>query len=180
MIKSFANSKSRRFYEEGKATKFRSMDTEAAEDLLAALEAAISLQDLSPLRSVGLHKLTGDRSGQWAMTVNGPWRICFKFRDGDAYEVEITDYLDHKRTTNLRSVVPCRARRRQIKVSARPDRTFRPDGHMLSNIPPAIGLSVIAPHALYRGMPPILGMVWSPGMMDVHRINAASEAELRQ
>ena len=92
MIKSFADSKTRRFYEEGKTTKFRSMDAEAAEDLLAALDAAISLQDLSPLRSVGLHKLTGDRSGQWAMTVNGPWRICFKFKDGDAYDVEITDY----------------------------------------------------------------------------------------
>ena len=92
MIKSFADSKTRRFYEENKTTKFLSMDAEAAEDLLAALDAAVSLQDLSPLKSVGLHKLTGDRSGQWAMTVNGPWRICFKFKDGDAYDVEITDY----------------------------------------------------------------------------------------
>ncbi len=92
MIKSFTNSKTRRFYEKGKATKFRSLDVEAAEDLLAALDAAVSLQDLSPLKSVGLHKLTGDRSGQWAMTVNGPWRICFKFKDGDAYDVEIIDY----------------------------------------------------------------------------------------
>ena len=92
MIKSFANSKTKRFYDEGKTSKFRSLNTEAAEDLLAALDAAGSLQDLSPLKSVGLHKLSGDRSGKWAMTVNGPWRICFKFRDGDAYEVEITDY----------------------------------------------------------------------------------------
>lgn len=92
MIKSFADSKSRRFYEAGKTTKFRSMDTGAADDLLAVLDAATSLQDLSPLRSVGLHKLTGNRSGQWAMKVNGPWRICFKFKDGDAYDVEITDY----------------------------------------------------------------------------------------
>jgi proteic killer suppression protein len=92
MIKSFANSKTRRFYEEGKATKFRGIDIEAAEDLLAALDAAVSLQDLSPLKSIGLHKLKGNRSDQWAMTVNGPWRICFKFKDGDAYKVEITDY----------------------------------------------------------------------------------------
>ena len=68
------------------------MDSDAADDLLAALDAAESLQDLSPLKSVGLHKLTGDRSGQWAMTVNGPWRICFRYKDGDAYDVEITDY----------------------------------------------------------------------------------------
>lgn len=92
MIKSFADSKTKRFYKEGKKTKFRSMDADVADDLLAALDAAISLQDLSPLKSVGLHKLTGDRSGQWAMTINGPWRICFKFKDGDAYEVQITDY----------------------------------------------------------------------------------------
>jgi proteic killer suppression protein len=47
---------------------------------------------MSPLRSVGLHKLKGDREGQWAMTVSGPWRICFAFRRGDAYDVEIVDY----------------------------------------------------------------------------------------
>ena len=51
-----------------------------------------ALRDLSPLKSVGLHKLKGDRRDQWAMTVNGPWRICFEFRKGDAYEVEIVDY----------------------------------------------------------------------------------------
>lgn len=68
------------------------MDVGAAEDLLAALDAATSIRDLSPLRSVGLHKLAGDRKGQWAMTVNGPWRICFRFSDGEAYDVTIVDY----------------------------------------------------------------------------------------
>ncbi|MBV8441003.1 MAG: type II toxin-antitoxin system RelE/ParE family toxin [Hyphomicrobiales bacterium] len=68
------------------------LDVEAAEDLLAALDAATSLRDLSPLSSVGLHKLTGRRKGQWAMTVNGPWRISFRFEDGDASHVEIVDY----------------------------------------------------------------------------------------
>jgi toxin HigB-1 len=92
MIKSWADSRSRRFYEEGKVTKFRSLDLVAAEELLAALDAATALTDLSPLRSVGLHKLSGDRTGQWAMTVNGPWRICFRFKNGNAYDVEITNY----------------------------------------------------------------------------------------
>ena len=92
MIKSWANSRSRRFYEAGKISKFRSLNIDAAEELLAALDAATSLTDLSPLKSVGLHKLSGDRAGQWAMTVNGPWRICFRFKDGNAYDVEITDY----------------------------------------------------------------------------------------
>ncbi len=61
-------------------------------DLLLALNVAGTLQDLSPLKSVGLHKLKGRRKGQWAMTVNGPWRICFEFSKGDAFNVEIVDY----------------------------------------------------------------------------------------
>ena len=92
MIRSWANSRTRRFYEDGKISKFRSLDSDAADELLAILDAAESLKDLSPLKSVGLHKLSGNRAGQWAMTVNGPWRICFRFKDGDAYDVEITDY----------------------------------------------------------------------------------------
>lgn len=68
------------------------MDHEAAADLLAVLDAAAALSDLSPLQSVGLHKLTGDRKGQWAMTINGRWRLCFRFANGDAWDVEIVDY----------------------------------------------------------------------------------------
>ncbi len=60
--------------------------------LLDALHAASSLQAISPLRSVSLHKLKGDRQKQWAMTVNGRWRICFTFADGDALDVELVDY----------------------------------------------------------------------------------------
>ncbi len=92
MIRSWADRKSQRFFEQGKRSGFRGMDTEAAEDLMTVLDAALSLKGLSPLKSVGLHQLTGDRKGQWAMTVSGPWRICFKFRDGDAYDVAIVDY----------------------------------------------------------------------------------------
>ncbi len=77
---------------EGKASKFRGLDATAAHDLLAALSAATSLRDLSPLKSVALHKLEGARSGQWAMTVNRRWRICFRFHDGDAYDVQLVDY----------------------------------------------------------------------------------------
>jgi proteic killer suppression protein len=91
VIKSWANSATRKFAEEGKG-RFSGLDEDSASDLLAALDAASSLKDLSPLKSVGLHKLTGNRKGQWAMTINGPWRLCFKFRDGDAWDVEIVDY----------------------------------------------------------------------------------------
>ncbi len=92
MIQSWANSGSRRFYEDGKSSKFRGLDVETAEEILVSLDAATSLRDLSPLKSVGLHKLRGDRAGQWAMTVNDCWRIWFRFEEGDAHDVEIVDY----------------------------------------------------------------------------------------
>ena len=92
MIRTWGSSATRRFATGGKAPKFRSLDVDAALELLAALDAATSLTDLSPLKSVGLHKLKGDRQGQWAITVNGPWRICFEFRNGDSFNVEIVNY----------------------------------------------------------------------------------------
>jgi len=45
-----------------------------------------------PEQTVFLHKLKGARKKQWAMTVNDRWRICFEFRAGDAFDVEIVDY----------------------------------------------------------------------------------------
>jgi len=91
MIRTWGTSATRRFYETGRS-KFTDLDIDRAVELLAALDEAISLAELSPLKSVGLHKLKGDRKGQWAMTINGPWRLCFRFRKGDAYDVEIVDY----------------------------------------------------------------------------------------
>ena len=92
MIQSWADSPSQRFYEESRRRGFRGLDSETALVLLADLDAAESLQDLSPLRSINLHRLKGERAGQWAMTVNERWRICFRFRNGNAYDVQITDY----------------------------------------------------------------------------------------
>jgi proteic killer suppression protein len=92
MIRSWRNSATRKVWEGERPNQFRGLDTDAAVDLLLALNVAKALHDLSPLKSVVLHKLKGDRKGKWAMTVNGPWRICFEFRKGDAYEVEIVDY----------------------------------------------------------------------------------------
>lgn len=92
MIKSWRNAASRKIWQGERPNRFRGLDDQAAVDLLLALNVAGSVRDLSPLASVGLHRLKGGRQGQWAMTVNGPWRICFEFRKGDAYNVEIVDY----------------------------------------------------------------------------------------
>ncbi len=39
-----------------------------------------------------LHELKGDRAGQWSVAINDQWRVCFRFLDGDALDVEICDY----------------------------------------------------------------------------------------
>lgn len=92
MIRSWGNSVTRKVWEGERPNQFRGLDFGAATDLLLALNVAKALSHLRPLKSVGLHKLKGGRKDQWAMTVNARWRICFEFRKGDAYEVEIVYY----------------------------------------------------------------------------------------
>ena len=92
MIRTWRNAATRKVWEGERPNQFRGLDFEAAIDLLLALNAAKSLSDLSPLKSIGLHKLKGDRKGRWAMTANARWRICFAFANDDAYDVEIVDY----------------------------------------------------------------------------------------
>ena len=92
MIRSWRNSASRKIWEGGTANRFRGLDVEAAIDLLLALNIAKTPVDLGSLNSLGLHRLKGRRRGQWSMTVNARWRICFEFDQGDAHNVEIVDY----------------------------------------------------------------------------------------
>jgi len=91
MIRSVKGAATRQFIESGKS-KFSGQDVGLVRRRLSALNVARRLNDLSRLKSVGLHKLSGDRAGFWAIRVNGPWRIVFRFDDGDALEVEIVDY----------------------------------------------------------------------------------------
>ena len=56
------------------------------------LHAAKQLMDLKVPPGNRLHQLQGDRAGQHSISVNDQWRICFVWRGGDAYQVEITDY----------------------------------------------------------------------------------------
>lgn len=91
MIKSWGKAATRRFAEVGKG-RFRGLDQEKAKARLQLLDAVQSMNEIPSLASIGLHRLRGDRRNQWAMTINGPWRLVFAFRDGDAYDVEIVDY----------------------------------------------------------------------------------------
>lgn len=90
-IQSWANSATRRLFETG-LVNLRGLDVPRARRRLSDLNAISRLDQISALKSVGLHPLKGARRGQWAITVNGPWRICFRFRNGHAYDVEVVDY----------------------------------------------------------------------------------------
>jgi proteic killer suppression protein len=91
MIKSWGTEPTRRFAETGKS-KFTGMDESKALARLQLLDAVASLDEMPPLKSVGLHKLHHDRKDQWAVIINGPWRLCFRFEGGNAFDVEIVDY----------------------------------------------------------------------------------------
>ncbi|MBS3649146.1 type II toxin-antitoxin system RelE/ParE family toxin [Pseudaminobacter sp. 19-2017] len=63
-----------------------------AQRKLAQLDAATSLADLRVPPSNQLELLRGDRAGQHSIRINQQWRLCFVWKDGDAFEVEIVDY----------------------------------------------------------------------------------------
>lgn len=90
MIRSIRGAATRRFVAEGKC-KFSGLDEDLARQRLAELNAAPTLDALGRLNSVGLHKLKGNLREFWSIDLNGPWRILFKFSDGDAYEVQFAD-----------------------------------------------------------------------------------------
>jgi proteic killer suppression protein len=67
-------------------------DQPRALDKLRMLDAAERLEDLQIPPSNRLEALKGKRAGQWGIRINNQWRICFAWKDGHAYEVEIVDY----------------------------------------------------------------------------------------
>lgn len=93
VIRSWKNSATRRFAESGGAKRgFSGFDEAKGLARLQQLDAARSLDVFRDYRSLRLHKLGGDREGFWAITINGPWRLVFRFDAGDAFDVEIVDY----------------------------------------------------------------------------------------
>jgi proteic killer suppression protein len=92
VIKTFADRHTRDVYATGSSKRLSPDITRRAVRKLEYIAMAARLDDLRVPPGNRLHQLGRDRKGQHAIAVNDQWRICFRFLDGDAYDVEITDY----------------------------------------------------------------------------------------
>ena len=92
MIKGFRDKATARIFQ-GKVTRRLPPDIQhRAFDKLRLLGAATGLEDLKVAPGNRLEPLRGHRAGQWSIRINDQWRICFRWEDGHARDVEITDY----------------------------------------------------------------------------------------
>jgi proteic killer suppression protein len=82
----------RDLYVQGKSKWFPPEITRRAIRKLEYLNLATGLDDLKVPPSNRLHELERERSEQFSISFNDQWRICFRFADGDAFDVELTDY----------------------------------------------------------------------------------------
>lgn len=92
MIKSFKNEETRLIYDRLRSRRLPTDIQQVALRKLRMINNATSLNDLRVPPANRLEKLTGDRAGQYSIRINDQWRICFRWEEGNAYEVEITDY----------------------------------------------------------------------------------------
>jgi toxin HigB-1 len=92
MIRSFADAETERFYTTGRSRRIPADILRRAAMRLTQLNAAARLEDLRLPPSNRLEALKHDRAGQWSIRINDQWRVCFRFENGDAFEVEIVDY----------------------------------------------------------------------------------------
>ena len=92
MIQTFADKRTKDLYETGKAKRFPADVAKRAARKLEYVDLASTLDDLRTPPGNRLHALEGDRKGQHSISINDQWRICFRFEDGDAYDVEVCDY----------------------------------------------------------------------------------------
>jgi proteic killer suppression protein len=92
VIKSFADAQTQSLYVTGGSRRLPPEILRRAVRKLEYLDLATRLDDLRVPPGNRLHALEGDRKGQYSISINDQWRICFRFSDGDAHDVEITDY----------------------------------------------------------------------------------------
>ena len=91
MIRNIVDGDTRELWLKGKSRRFSNI-TKVALRKLDQIDASVSIDDLRAPPGNRLEKLKGDRDGQWSIRINDQWRICFRWNDGEAQDVEIVDY----------------------------------------------------------------------------------------
>ena len=92
MIRSFADDRTARLFERAPVKRLTAAVQRSALRKLLILDAAESLHDLEVPPGNHLEILKGDRKGQYSIRVNDRWRICFRWQEGGAEDVELVDY----------------------------------------------------------------------------------------
>jgi len=82
----------RRLYEKGDTRGVNASQADKLRDMLLALDAATIIEQMATVPGWRLHPLKGGLKGYWSMTVSANWRLIFRFRDGDAYDLDLIDY----------------------------------------------------------------------------------------
>ena len=91
MIRSFKSKALKRFFERGDESRIRADHRDVVRDILARLNASATPEDMD-LPGFRLHPLKGEYAGLWAVTVRANWRVIFRFKEGDAVDVDYLDY----------------------------------------------------------------------------------------
>ncbi len=92
MIRSFKDKETQKIFERQRSRKLPPEIQQVALRKLRMINRAETLQDLRVPPANRLENLRGNRAGQHSIRINDQWRICFEWRNGDAWNVEIVDY----------------------------------------------------------------------------------------
>ncbi len=92
MIRSFATKETAALFANQRVRRFAADWLPVARRKLALLNRVVNVEELRIPPGNRLERLGGDRAGQWSLRINDQWRLCFEWRDGHAWEVEIVDY----------------------------------------------------------------------------------------
>ncbi len=92
MIKTFAQPWLEEFWRSGKHQRVPSELEARLLRKMDMLNRAVARKDLPAPPSNRLHALHGDREGQWAISVSGSWRLCFRFEEGNVYDLDLVQY----------------------------------------------------------------------------------------
>ena len=91
MIRSFADRDTEALFQDRPVRRWSAIERSARRKLLL-LHAARRLEDLRVPPGNRLEALRGDRAGQYSIRINDQWRVCFRWNEGEAHDVEIVDY----------------------------------------------------------------------------------------